>query len=248
METKICSKCKKVKLLEDFCKDKSKKDGLNPVCRECASKQYKQYYLKNKDKINKRIKEYRKKNSEKVMLFSRKRSREWYKKNQEYAKQYSRNYYEQNKEKEKARCQRFFDNNPEYRKIYSRKWKENHPDYEKEWLRNKRENSPAFRLSKNISRQMRKAINRNKDGYNWENIIGYTLEDLIKHLEKQFKDGMNWDNYGKWHIDHIRPISSFNFNSYDDPEFKKCWALENLQPLWAEDNIRKHNKILMEVK
>jgi len=67
------------------------------------------------------------------------------------------------------------------------------------------------------------------------------------HLEKQFKDGMTWDNYGDWHIDHIRPISSFNFKSYEDKEFKECWDLNNLQPLWAEENIRKHNRILLEV-
>ena len=56
---------------------------------------------------------------------------------------------------------------------------------------------------------------------------------------------MSWDNYGRngWEIDHIKPISSFNFNSYKDKEFKECWSLENLQPLWAEENIRKSNKI-----
>jgi hypothetical protein len=54
---------------------------------------------------------------------------------------------------------------------------------------------------------------------------------------------MTWENYGKWHIDHKRPIASFNFTSYEDPEFKECWALNNLQPMWAKENMSKGNKI-----
>ena len=72
--------------------------------------------------------------------------------------------------------------------------------------------------------------------------MGYKLQDLKNHLESKFQDGMSWKNIGVWHIDHIRPISSFNFESFEDIEFKKCWALNNLQPLWAFDNLSKGNK------
>ena len=72
--------------------------------------------------------------------------------------------------------------------------------------------------------------------------LGYTPTDLMNHLESQFVEGMTWDNRDEWHIDHIRPISSFNFDSTEHPDFKKCWALNNLQPLWAGDNIRKKDK------
>lgn len=98
------------------------------------------------------------------------------------------------------------------------------------------------RVSMNFSRRMRKALNGLKEGHSWESLVGYTIIDLKEHLEKQFIDGMSWDNYGKWHIDHIIPIDSFNIVSLDDEEFKKCWALDNLQPLWALDNIKKSNK------
>ena len=74
------------------------------------------------------------------------------------------------------------------------------------------------------------------------NTLGYSPDDLIYHLEKQFKDGMSWDNYGEWHIDHIKPDSWFNYKSTDDEEFKKSWALSNLQPLWARDNLSKNNR------
>jgi len=73
-------------------------------------------------------------------------------------------------------------------------------------------------------------------------ILGYTPIQLMKHLESQFVEGMSWDNMSEWHIDHIRPVASFTFDSVDDPEFKACWALENLQPLWATDNLSKGAK------
>ena len=58
-------------------------------------------------------------------------------------------------------------------------------------------------------------------------------------LESQFKDGMTWYNYGEWHVDHIKPISLFNFKHPTDNEFQECWSLDNLQPLWAIDNLSK---------
>jgi hypothetical protein len=84
----------------------------------------------------------------------------------------------------------------------------------------------------------RKGLDKKERG--WEKLVGYTIKDFMTHIEKQFQTGMTWDNYGKWHIDHIIPVVRFKFTSTDDIEFKKCWALTNLQPLWAIDNLRKH--------
>ncbi len=78
---------------------------------------------------------------------------------------------------------------------------------------------------------------------NTEPILGYSYESLISHLESQFKEGMTWENYGKWHVDHKIPVSFFQFNSTDDVEFKMCWRLENLQPLWAKENQSKGNRL-----
>ena len=68
------------------------------------------------------------------------------------------------------------------------------------------------------------------------------------HLEQRFEPWMNWDNYGvvtskrdTWNIDHIVPDSAFVYTSVYDIEFQKCWALDNLQPLKAIDNIKKGN-------
>ena len=101
------------------------------------------------------------------------------------------------------------------------------------------------KLSSGISALIRHSLKGNKNGSRWEDLVGYTLQDLISHLKKQFKKGMTWENYGKkgWEIDHKIPISFFDFSSYKDWEFKYCWSLNNLQPLWMKENILKGAKI-----
>jgi hypothetical protein len=77
-----------------------------------------------------------------------------------------------------------------------------------------------------------------------EKMLGYTREDLVTCLESKFLPGMSWDNRGNsvggWHIDHIKPVSLFVKEGVTD--HKIISALSNLQPLWAEDNLRKSNK------
>lgn len=64
----------------------------------------------------------------------------------------------------------------------------------------------------------------------------------MRHIEARFVDGMSWENYGEWHIDHVTPLSWFQYKSVTDEGFSAAWALNNLQPLWAEDNLSKNNR------
>lgn len=96
-------------------------------------------------------------------------------------------------------------------------------------------------ISGAIRRNLKKQ-NISKNRGQWESFVNFTLEKLIAHFNGLFQDGMTWENIGKWHIDHIKPISLFEFKSVNDPEFKECWNLDNLQPLWAKDNFSKGNK------
>lgn len=95
------------------------------------------------------------------------------------------------------------------------------------------------KLNNNMASGMWASLKGAKLKRPWESLVGYTRQQLMHHLELKFKDGMSWENYGKWHVDHIMPKSGFQFDSAEDPEFHKCWALSNLQPLWAKDNIAK---------
>jgi len=67
-------------------------------------------------------------------------------------------------------------------------------------------------------------------------LAGCSISDLRAHIETQFQPGMTWDNWARdgWHLDHIKPIASF-----DRPDHPDCWHYSNLQPLWAEDNLKK---------
>jgi len=98
-------------------------------------------------------------------------------------------------------------------------------------------------MKSNMNRKL-KLRNLSKDGKSIFGILPYTLSDLIKHLESKFLPNMTWDNYGYygWHIDHIKPDCLFNYSSYKDADFLQSWSLENLQPLWAKDNLSKSNK------
>ena len=101
-----------------------------------------------------------------------------------------------------------------------------------------------FKVHSSISRMVWRTLKGTKNYRSWQSLVGYKKADLIKHLEQLFQDGMSWGNYGPiWHIDHIVPRSVFNFEKPEDEDFKKCWALKNLQPLWARENIIKSNKL-----
>jgi len=103
------------------------------------------------------------------------------------------------------------------------------------------------RLKDNVRRSILSYIKRGtKNNRKWQSILGYTTVDLAKHLESQFTPEMTWENYGKyWHIDHITPTSWFRFTTPDCEAFRKCWSLNNLQPLEAKANIRKGNKLCL---
>ncbi len=81
---------------------------------------------------------------------------------------------------------------------------------------------------------MEKGINKAKKTIK---LLDCTIPELKKYLEKQFKKGMTWNNYGKWHVDHIRPCCKFDLSKPE--EQLKCFNYTNLQPLWAEENLRK---------
>ncbi|APU88886.1 conserved hypothetical protein [Virus Rctr197k] len=71
--------------------------------------------------------------------------------------------------------------------------------------------------------------------------LGCTIGELMVHLESKFQPGMTWDNYGEWHIDHVRPLASFDLT--DSEQCKRACHFTNLQPLWGPDNLAKGAKL-----
>lgn len=200
--TQICSgsefTCGKEKILDEFPKRKSGKNGRSKQCKKCKSEQGKYYYEANKKIISEQHKEYRKENKTQI---------------QQIHNQYKR----------------------ERRKLDS-----------------------IFKFREVISCQARRGfkdrdIIKNNKSF-WSN-ISYTPGEGCYYIESLWDPWMTWDNFGPikkdfspddvstwtWQIDHIIPQSSFDFKDFDD-EFKKCWSLENLQPLRSDFNLKKGNK------
>ncbi|MCK5613544.1 hypothetical protein KAR91_67360 [Candidatus Pacearchaeota archaeon] len=112
--------------------------------------------------------------------------------------------------------------------------------------KDKYKNDLSYRVNELIKSQLRKCMVKDRPIGKYYDVLGYTTDDLLSHLESLFADGMSWENQGKWHIDHRTPKSWFNLLNADGSinykEVRECWSLKNLQPLWAVDNIAKGNR------
>lgn len=211
----------------------------------------KEYIDKNRKLIYERQKKWKKENNQKVLEYSRKS----YRKNIDHKKEYiSKNREEINKRNTKWRK-----NNIEKVKKLGQKYRETHADYIKKYnnqnkekincqrriIRNKRlMNDPLYKLTKNIRCRIlvflrqRGVTKRNKTF----EIVGCTPQELRNHIESQFIEEMTWNNYGLygWHIDHKIPLD----NGKTEDEIYKLCHYSNLQPMWANENLKKSNKII----
>lgn len=143
-----------------------------------------------------------------------------------------------------------------------RDWRLNNLEWSKEyarnWDKNRRKVDSAYRLRRNVMH----AISASMRGSQFENIktkklkkaifdhLPYTVDQLKYHLESLWEPWMNWNNHGRydkniktWQVDHIFPQSKLPYSDMNDDNFKKCWALDNLQPLETLANIKKSNRI-----
>lgn len=265
MMGKICSKCKIEKELGEYHKYKNSKDGVKNICKKCISDNNKKPEEREKINVtnrkwrnenNEKIKEYRKKyynkNKEKIQL----KNKEWKLNNPEKYKEIIDSYHEKNHNLLKIKKKQYRDKNREKLLNLTNKWKidnyyrylEKKREYNKSeiGLKNKRKNYHKNKEKNNYIIAWRtvlintiRRVGTSKEGKTNE-LLGYSPIQLKEHIEKQFVDGMSWDNWGEWHIDHIKPVSSF------DKSEKICIinSLDNLRPLWALDNLKKSNKII----
>lgn len=154
------------------------------------------------------------------------------------------------KERLKKNHKKWSEQNKEHLKKYIKEYRKNNVDkirqIKRDYERNRKASDPLYKLISNFRTaiyQVLKESNIEKNKHYFD-ILQYSPEELISHLESQFTDTMNWDNYGEWHVDHKLPITSFNIQEMGDEEFMKCWSLNNLQPMWGKENIVKGNKII----
>lgn len=242
IDLKKCKYCDKAFPIGYYHRNKHSKDGHVSMCKSCEKKKQREYYLLNKDKIIMRTKQWKIDNNDKYKeLLSNwyqnnkerhaSNGKKWREKNKDHLKKYFIEYNKKNSEKNVLRAKKWKENNPEKTKLFARKYNSK-----------KRSNQRNY-MNEKIGALIRNSLKGRKGGNHWENIVGFTFTEFVKKFESMFQEGMTWDNHGKWHIDHIVPVSAHNFSSYDDIDFKKCWSLDNLRPMWAADNLKKHNKL-----
>lgn len=209
---KICSKCKTNKYLTEFTKNTRTLDGFNYFCKICSRTISKESYKKHREKrIAYAVNRSHKNLTVKQLKYEK--TNEWMKNNKTRRKEYKKNYDKNNREKANK-----------LRKITGKIH---------------RDNNPKHRVNSSISKAIYAALKKGKSGRSWVKLVSYSIQDLINHLESKFTKGMSWENYGRngWHIDHVIPKYYFKYNNAESKAFKACWALSNLQPLWATAEI-----------
>lgn len=145
----------------------------------------------------------------------------------------------------KENVRRYYKNHREEILEGQKLWHKNNPEYKKQWQRDKLKVDFRFGLNRRISGGIYKSLKCGKNGKRWENLVGYTLEDLIKQLKHTMPEGYTWHDFleGKLHIDHKIPISAHNYTKPEHTDFKRCWALKNLRLLPAKENLIKSSKL-----
>lgn len=111
--------------------------------------------------------------------------------------------------------------------------------------RERRRTEPAFNIRNRIGGQLRGALKNIKKCQPTFDLVGYSPEELKKCIERQFTTGMNWQEFGlgRIHLDHIVPLADFRIDLDPSPaNIRRAWALTNLRPLWASENIKKGKK------
>lgn len=162
----------------------------------------------------------------------------------EYSKEFL-NWRFEREEKYKEYQKQWYDNDKENMLKRKRNRKQKQKDYIREYYNRRRKTDLKFNLKGKMGTAICYSLKGNKKGRHWENLVGYKLKDLIKHLKKTMPEGYNWRDYleGKLHIDHIIPISAFNYEKPEHTDFKRCWSLNNLRLLTVRENLIKHNKL-----
>jgi len=231
---KVCSKCKVEKPVGEFYKREGNIGGYRYDCKECVIIAVAIWHNKNRIKTREYVRRYESKN----LKACEERHKRWELRNPGKRSEYAKRWRKKHPEKSDAA---------------NKLWKKNNPDKVREKNKrysDKKRSTTKGALEHRMSELVRNSLRKSKGGRRWKDLVGYTTDELKNHLESLFTEGMTWDLFvqGKIHIDHVFPLSRLYFTGTDDPTFKFAWSLENLQPLWAKDNLIKHNKISVEQK
>ncbi len=158
----------------------------------------------------------------------------WASNNPDKIKGYQKKYRQSDKYKKNHRLQMRELRKTEKSKEYRRK-------YARQYQRDRREHDLGFKLRCLLRTRLCHFISGAGKSGSAVTDLGCSIEELKVHLELQFQDGMTWENHGEWHIDHIKPLCSFDLS--DREQLLQACNYTNLQPLWAADNLSKGSAV-----
>ena len=221
---KKCSKCKEIKASDKFGPRKDSKDGLQSQCRMC---------------IKIRTEKYCENNSEKVS----KHKQKWYEENKKVQNQKAKENYYLDKNNRGKKQKEYYKKKKEERLKYAEKYRKDNKNEinvkKKERHKDRYENEIQYKLAYLLRTRISSAFKGNFKSGSAVRDLGCSIDFLKLHLETLFQPEMSWNNHGLygWHIDHIKPLASFDLTSRE--QLLKACNYKNLQPLWAKDNLRK---------
>jgi hypothetical protein len=218
---KKCPTCKIEKSLDQFNKNKTRKDGLSRECKFCVNEYGKKHYhIKNSPRLKENLKEGHKKcsNCNQQLPFNQ------------------FNKIKKGRFGISGECKICL------QKRY-KNWKENGgKEWENNYNKNKRQNNPQWKLKQILRGRLLDALKRHTSGgkvnktHSAINLLGCSIEEFRLYLEKQFLPEMTWENHGNiWEIDHIKPCSSFDLTNIEQQ--KLCFHYTNQQPLFKTTKI-----------
>ena len=232
---KFCKTCEMEKSFEFFRKSKRHKDGYMSECKDCVAKKRSEYYYSRHEHFRNQNKEYYENNKDIIYQNldkdkKKERDRRYMEKNRERLKIKKLDYYYANREEILDKRKEHYEKNKDIL---------NHMTERKREIKRKSYQKRKYQFAwRNILRRTLNQLKIQKDS-NTLDILGYNYESLKIHLESKFIENMSWENYGEWHVDHIIPISRFK----EDTPPSIVNRLDNLRPLWSNENLRRQNSL-----
>ena len=224
-QQRICSICNLEKSMDEFYFKKDR-NNYRKQCKTCVTEKGRKYYVENKEE---RIK-YRMENIERKRDYDK----DYAQKNREKRSEYMKAYRVENSDKLKEKQTEYYQNNKEKIAEYYQNNKEKIRDRRRDYERNRRRNDENFRLIDNTRRRINMTLNGKTKSFHTKDILGIDVETYKRWIEHQMTPEMNWSNI---HIDHVKPISSFDISNED--ELLEAFNWKNTQPLLKKDNLRK---------
>lgn len=237
--------------------DQAKKQEELEAKKAKAREYSRNHYLKNKEKYFEKSRKWRQENAEYNREYSRKRYEENKEEHAKRQKEYDKQRYQRNKDAYRAKNKKYYIENKKKCNEYNKKWFQDNKElcnlkqkeYRKKNIKHVRARSNKYFIAYAKKRRQEdelyfvkdklriclrnvfRRIKQNKPA-DTQTLLGCDWKEAKAHIESLFQEGMTWQNYGKWHLDHIRPVNTFAIE-----EVYQMNHISNLRPLWAEDNL-----------